>query len=121
MVSPNSPQPVGAERRLLDLGIVLPDAPHPLGAYVETVQSSSLLFLSGMLPIKDGKFQCVYTVAERLASIRRALLSNHSFPRELISRRMPKRLSVAFGRSNPALAADATAPIPNAKTSRRVR
>jgi enamine deaminase RidA (YjgF/YER057c/UK114 family) len=59
MVSPNSPQPVSAERRLQDLGIVLPDAPHPLGAYVEAVQSGRLLFLSGMLPVKDGKLQYV--------------------------------------------------------------
>ena len=57
MVNPKSSQPVSAERRLLDLGIVLPDPPHPLGAYVEAVQSGSLLFLSGMLPIKDGKPQ----------------------------------------------------------------
>jgi enamine deaminase RidA (YjgF/YER057c/UK114 family) len=38
---------------------VLPNAPNPLGAYVEAVQSGSLLFLSGMLPIKDGKPQYV--------------------------------------------------------------
>ena len=38
---------------------MLPSAPHPLGAYVEAVQSGNLLFLSGMLPIKDGKPQYV--------------------------------------------------------------
>jgi enamine deaminase RidA (YjgF/YER057c/UK114 family) len=43
----------------MDLGIVLPNAPHPLGAYVETVQAGSLLFLSGMLPVKNGKLQYV--------------------------------------------------------------
>src|SRR6202453_3087917 len=59
MVSPSSPEPVSAERRLLDLGIVLPNVPHPLGAYVEAVQSGSLLFLSGMLPVKDGKLQSI--------------------------------------------------------------
>ena len=57
MVSPKVSQPASAERRLQDLGIVLPNAPHPLGAYVESVQSGSLLFLSGMLPVKDGKLQ----------------------------------------------------------------
>ena len=36
---------------------MLPNAPRPLGAYVEAVQSGSLLFLSGMLPVKDGKLQ----------------------------------------------------------------
>ena len=59
MVSPSSREPVSAERRLLDLGIVLPNVPHPLGAYVEAVQSGSLLFLSGMLPVKDGKLQSI--------------------------------------------------------------
>lgn len=43
-----------AERRLKELGIELPAAPKPLGAYVEAVQTSNLLFLSGALPMKDG-------------------------------------------------------------------
>ena len=59
MVSPKSSQPESAERRLRDLGIVLPNAPRPLGAYVESVQSGNLLFLSGMLPVKNGKLQCI--------------------------------------------------------------
>jgi enamine deaminase RidA (YjgF/YER057c/UK114 family) len=66
MVSPKSSQPVSAERRLGELGIVLPNAPHPLGAYVEAVQSGSLLFLSGMLPIKDGKPQYVGRLGKEL-------------------------------------------------------
>ena len=66
MVSPSSSQPVSAERRLQDLGIVLPSAPHPLGAYVEAVQSGSLLFLSGMLPIKDGKPQYIGRLGKEL-------------------------------------------------------
>ena len=35
--------------RLAKLGIHLPDAPTPLGAYVPAVQTGNLLFLSGML------------------------------------------------------------------------
>ena len=57
MVSTKGSRTVGAERRLQGLGIVLPNAPHPLGSYVEAVQARNLLFLSGMLPIKDGKPQ----------------------------------------------------------------
>src|SRR6202790_3753486 len=38
-----------AEDRLSDLGIHLPDAPTPFGAYVPAVQTGNLLFLSGML------------------------------------------------------------------------
>jgi enamine deaminase RidA (YjgF/YER057c/UK114 family) len=66
MVSAKGSRPPGAERRLRDLGIVLPNAPHPLGAYVEAVQSGSLLFLSGMLPIKDGKPQYVGRLGKEL-------------------------------------------------------
>jgi enamine deaminase RidA (YjgF/YER057c/UK114 family) len=38
-----------AEDRLARLGIQLPDAPTPFGAYVPAVQTGNLLFLSGML------------------------------------------------------------------------
>jgi enamine deaminase RidA (YjgF/YER057c/UK114 family) len=38
-----------AEDRLAELGIHLPDAPKPFGAYVPAVQTGNLLFLSGML------------------------------------------------------------------------
>jgi enamine deaminase RidA (YjgF/YER057c/UK114 family) len=51
MVSPKSPQPASAERRLAELGIELTPAPIPLGAYVETVQTGNLLYLSGVLPV----------------------------------------------------------------------
>jgi enamine deaminase RidA (YjgF/YER057c/UK114 family) len=50
MVSPKSPQPVSAERRLQEFGIELTPAPTPFGAYVEAVQTGNLLFLSGTLP-----------------------------------------------------------------------
>jgi enamine deaminase RidA (YjgF/YER057c/UK114 family) len=38
-----------AEDRLAKLGMHLPDAPTPFGAYVPAVQTGNLLFLSGML------------------------------------------------------------------------
>jgi enamine deaminase RidA (YjgF/YER057c/UK114 family) len=41
-----------AELRLRELGIDLPPAPTPLGAYVPAVQTGQLLFLSGMLPTR---------------------------------------------------------------------
>ena len=40
--------------RLRELGLVLPKAPTPLGAYVAASQAGSLLFLSGMLPLVNG-------------------------------------------------------------------
>jgi enamine deaminase RidA (YjgF/YER057c/UK114 family) len=51
---------------LKELGVILPDAPRPLGAYVEAVQLGNLLFLSGMLPVKDGKLQYVGRLGEEL-------------------------------------------------------
>jgi enamine deaminase RidA (YjgF/YER057c/UK114 family) len=38
-----------AEDRLARLGVHLPEAPSPFGAYVPAVQTGNLLFLSGML------------------------------------------------------------------------
>ncbi len=46
-----SPLPASAERRLAELGIKLPPAPTPLGAYVESVQTGNLLYVSGVLPV----------------------------------------------------------------------
>jgi enamine deaminase RidA (YjgF/YER057c/UK114 family) len=66
MVSTSNSQHDSAERRLQDLGIVLPNAPRPLGAYVEAVQSGNLLFLSGTLPVKDGKLQYVGRLGKEL-------------------------------------------------------
>jgi enamine deaminase RidA (YjgF/YER057c/UK114 family) len=43
-----------AEERLRDLGVDLPYPPTPFGAYVEAVQTGSLLFLSGTLPLEGG-------------------------------------------------------------------
>src|SRR3984957_8027109 len=66
MVSPRSSQPGRVEQRLKELGVVFPDAPRPLGAYVEAVQSGNLLFLSGMLPVKDGKLQFIGRLGKEL-------------------------------------------------------
>jgi enamine deaminase RidA (YjgF/YER057c/UK114 family) len=41
--------------RLNELGIVLPAPPTPLGNYVEAVDLGNLLFLTGMLPVVNGK------------------------------------------------------------------
>ena len=42
-------KPMHAESRLAELGIRLPEAPTPYGAYVPAVQTGNLLFLSGVL------------------------------------------------------------------------
>ena len=47
-----------AEQRLRQLGIKLPTPPEPFGIYAEAVQTSNLLFLTGMLPTvgREAKF-----------------------------------------------------------------
>jgi enamine deaminase RidA (YjgF/YER057c/UK114 family) len=54
MVERNVP-PARAEERLKALRIELPQPPTPFGAYVEVVQTGSLLFLSGTLPVENKK------------------------------------------------------------------
>jgi enamine deaminase RidA (YjgF/YER057c/UK114 family) len=43
------------EARLKELGLELPQAPAPVATYVPAVRAGELLFLSGVLPTKDGK------------------------------------------------------------------
>ena len=45
------------ETVLKELGLDLPEAPKPLGAYVPAVRAGNLIFLSGMLPLILGKLQ----------------------------------------------------------------
>ncbi len=58
-ISPNS--------RLSDLGIVLPAPPTPLGAYVESSDTGNLLFLSGTLPVVNGKLAIAGRLGENLS------------------------------------------------------
>jgi enamine deaminase RidA (YjgF/YER057c/UK114 family) len=66
MVTGKGSQPGGADRRLQDLGIGLPDPPTPFGSYVETVQTGNLLFFSGMLPVVDHKPKYVGRLGKEL-------------------------------------------------------
>ncbi len=43
------------EDKLRELGIELPEAPKPLGSYIPAVRTGNLIFLSGMLPLIQGK------------------------------------------------------------------
>jgi enamine deaminase RidA (YjgF/YER057c/UK114 family) len=46
---------MAVEDRLHALGLELPPAPKPVASYVPAVRSGRLVFLSGILPMKDGK------------------------------------------------------------------
>ncbi|MEW6110188.1 MAG: RidA family protein [Nitrospirota bacterium] len=52
------------EEKLKALGIELPDVPRPLGSYVSYVRTGNLVYLSGMLPLKDGKLTKTGKVGE---------------------------------------------------------
>jgi enamine deaminase RidA (YjgF/YER057c/UK114 family) len=61
-----STNPTTAEDRLARLGIHLPDAPTPFGAYVPAVQTGNLLFLSGMLATAGHAVTAVGVVGKNL-------------------------------------------------------
>jgi enamine deaminase RidA (YjgF/YER057c/UK114 family) len=46
---------VNVEKRLTELGIILPEAPRPVAAYVPAVGSGNLLFVSGQLCPFNGE------------------------------------------------------------------
>ena len=54
------------EERLKQLGIELPDAPKPLGSYVPLVRTGNLVFLSGILPLVEGKLTREGRVGEKV-------------------------------------------------------
>lgn len=58
---------ISPEERLKELGIELSAAPAPLGSYVPCVQAGNLLFLSGMLPLREGKLARTGRVGESLS------------------------------------------------------
>ena len=43
------------EEKLKDVGITLPIPPNPAGSYIPVVTTGNLAFISGQIPIKDGK------------------------------------------------------------------
>lgn len=47
--------PATPEQRLATLGLVLPPAPKPVASYVPYVRTGSLVYVSGQIPLRDGK------------------------------------------------------------------
>ncbi len=45
------------QENLVRLGLTLPAVPRPVGSYVPARQAGDLVFVSGVLPFKDGKVQ----------------------------------------------------------------
>src|SRR5580765_5440821 len=69
------------ERKLKELHLELPLSPRPLATYVPAVQAGDLLFLSGVLPMRDGqlafsgKLGRDLTVEQGMEAARLALLN----------------------------------------------
>lgn len=54
------------ESRLKDLGITIPEAAAPLANYVPWVQSGSLVFVSGQIPLVAGKPEFIGKLGESM-------------------------------------------------------
>src|SRR6266516_6455636 len=65
--SGNKAVAVSPGSRISELGIVLPAPPTPLGTYVESSETGNLLFLSGILPVVDGKLAISGRLGENLS------------------------------------------------------
>jgi enamine deaminase RidA (YjgF/YER057c/UK114 family) len=46
---------MNCEEKLHALGLALPEAPKPVATYVPAVQAGNLLFVSGVLPMRNGQ------------------------------------------------------------------
>jgi hypothetical protein len=85
MVTPDSSLSASAEKRLEELGLLLPSPPEPFGTYVESVRTGNLLFLTGMLPTQGRGAKFTGRVG--------AELDVEAGARRLISRRSMRSLS----------------------------
>ena len=61
------------EQRLSDKGIVIPDAPKPLAAYVGFVKHGNTVIVSGQLPMRDGKLQQTGLLGDGVVTIEDAV------------------------------------------------
>ena len=81
-------RPTSHESRLAELHIELPAPPKPLATYVPAVQVGDLLFLSGVLPMREGqlafsgKLGRDLTVEQGMESARLALLNALAIARQ---------------------------------------
>ncbi len=60
------------EKRLRELGLEIPPAPKPVAVYVPAVQSGRILFVSGQLPLKEGRLLLTGPVGNGGASVQDA-------------------------------------------------
>ena len=58
---------IRVEEKLKELGIEISDAPEPVGAYKSAVITGNLIFVSGQLPIENGRLRYKGRVGEELS------------------------------------------------------
>src|SRR5688572_4979234 len=68
-------------KRLADLGLTLPTPPRPVAAYIPFVRTGNLIFVSGQVPLVEGKVICsgpvpsVVSVDQARAAARQSALN----------------------------------------------
>ena len=55
------------DRRLSELGIVLPQPPAPVASYVPYVTTGNLVFISGQIPLENGHVRYAGTVGKDMS------------------------------------------------------
>jgi enamine deaminase RidA (YjgF/YER057c/UK114 family) len=55
------------DRRLSELGIVLPQPPAPVASYVPYVTTGNLVFISGQIPLENGQVRYAGTVGKDMS------------------------------------------------------
>src|SRR5581483_10928412 len=72
---------MAAEAKLKELGITLPDPPRPVATYNAYARTGNLLFISGQLPLVEGRLHKVgkvgsqFSLEEAQEACRRATLN----------------------------------------------
>ena len=52
------------EEKIKSIGIKLPNPPNPAGSYIPVVKSGNLLYVSGQIPMEDGKVVFIGKVSD---------------------------------------------------------
>ncbi|MDI1495919.1 MAG: YjgF/chorismate mutase-like domain containing protein [Cenarchaeum symbiont of Oopsacas minuta] len=52
------------DEKLIELGIILPDPPTPAGAYMPVIVADGMAFVSGQIPMLDGRVKYTGKVGE---------------------------------------------------------
>lgn len=55
------------DKRLAELGIALPAAAKPVANYVPWMRTGNLVFISGQLPMRDGRLEVIGRVGQNLS------------------------------------------------------